>query len=496
MKTTWARRVCSHHALCGISHAHLARLVNELAAPWTARHEAALEQRRGRARQRATGAGPNHHLVFADRLLVTLVVLRFQLPHRVLAVMFGVDRSTVTRAVHEVRPLLAQRGFAVPDRPGILLKTLADVFAYAAADGVTLRIDGTEVQVRRPRANRAGRKAFVSGKKKQNTIKPTVVGDGDGRMLWAGATRPGRMHDATAVRTEGIEDLLRCHPQVNAEVDSGYQGLARERWGARHARRMYNATTSTNASHADPQGRLRCPRPPAAAPPPPRSRAGVQRPSQLPPSTLPAAGQPRAAGQRARCHSRRSPPVVGHGRHHPAAPPDDRRPHAAQQHRPAAHNEGGGAGLRLAAGIPCRPGDNPAMAKHQYRQRAWGAPGHRAGPARPAWAAPSAGDHPAPPGGPAADRVLGGQAAGPPGWPGVRRCGGLPADAAGRAGLVASAHARRASGRFRMAQGPDASARDPLTYGWRWRPACARAASYGFGSRDDGDRAAGDAISG
>jgi hypothetical protein len=134
----------------------------------------------------------------------------------------------VTRAVHEVRPLLAQRGFAVPDRPGIRLETLADVFAYAAAQGVTLRIDGTHVQVRRPRANRAGRKAFVSGKKKQNTMKPTVVGDGDGRMLWAGATRPGRMHDPTAVRTEGIEDLLRCHPQVQAEVDSGYQGLARD----------------------------------------------------------------------------------------------------------------------------------------------------------------------------------------------------------------------------------------------------------------------------
>ncbi len=88
----------------------------------------------GRARQRATGAGPNHHLVLDDRLLVTLVGLRFQLPHKVLAVMFGVDRSTVTRAVHEVRPLLAQRGFAVPDRPGIRLETLADVFAYAAAE--------------------------------------------------------------------------------------------------------------------------------------------------------------------------------------------------------------------------------------------------------------------------------------------------------------------------------------------------------------------------
>jgi hypothetical protein len=36
------------------------------------------------------------------------------------------------------------------------------------------------------------------------------------------------MHDVTAVRTEGIEDLLRQHPDVTAEVDSGYQGLARD----------------------------------------------------------------------------------------------------------------------------------------------------------------------------------------------------------------------------------------------------------------------------
>src|SRR6266516_6007990 len=62
---------------------------------------------------------------------------------------------------------------------------------------------------------------------------------------------------------------------------------------------MDNATTSTFASHADPQGRLHGPRQPAAPPPPPRARAGVQRPCQLPPSTRPAAGQPRAAGQRA-----------------------------------------------------------------------------------------------------------------------------------------------------------------------------------------------------
>jgi hypothetical protein len=35
------------------------------------------------------------------------------------------------------------------------------------------------------------------------------------------------MHDQTAVKTEGIEDLLRQHPDVKATVDAGYQGLAR-----------------------------------------------------------------------------------------------------------------------------------------------------------------------------------------------------------------------------------------------------------------------------
>ena len=123
---------------------------------------------------------------------------------------------------------MANRGFAVPGKPELRLRTLADVFAYAAAEGVTLRIDGTEIQVRRPKANRPGRRAFVSGKKKQNTIKPTVISDDHGRLLWCGAIRPGRMHDVTAMRTEGVEDLLHQYPKVRAHVDSGYQGLARD----------------------------------------------------------------------------------------------------------------------------------------------------------------------------------------------------------------------------------------------------------------------------
>jgi hypothetical protein len=87
-------------------------------------------------------------------------------------------------------------------------------------------LDGTEVQVRRPRANKPGPRAFVSDKKKQNTEKATVVTDGEGRTLWAGAIRPGRMHDQTAVKTEGICDLFEQFPEVKAKVDAGYRGLA------------------------------------------------------------------------------------------------------------------------------------------------------------------------------------------------------------------------------------------------------------------------------
>ena len=228
MSSRWARTALSHRIFTGIRRRRLGKLIEELSVPWMKAEDDRLRARRGHDRKRAAGAGPDHNLPFPDRVIVTLVYLRFQLPHAALAELYRVDRSTVSRAIGEIRPLLAARGFAVPDEPGVRLRTLADVFAYAAARGVTIPLDGTEVQVRRPRAGKPGRRAFVSGKKKQNTKKATVITGPRGNTLWAGAFRPGRMHDQTAVRTEGIADLFRQYPQVKAKVDAGYRGLARE----------------------------------------------------------------------------------------------------------------------------------------------------------------------------------------------------------------------------------------------------------------------------
>ncbi|MGH3275227.1 MAG: transposase family protein [Streptosporangiaceae bacterium] len=171
-----ARTALSKRIFTGLQPRRLGSLVAGLAGAWMAAEESRLRERRGHERMRAPGAGPGRDLPFTDRVIVTR----------------------------------------------------ADVFACAWAHGVELRVDGTEVQVRRPRASNPGRRALVSGKKKMNTRKATVITDGEGRTLWAGAFRPGRMHDQTAVRTEGIADLLQQFPEVKAKVDAGYRGPAKE----------------------------------------------------------------------------------------------------------------------------------------------------------------------------------------------------------------------------------------------------------------------------
>lgn len=225
MSINKVRAAFAHCAFTGISGHHLGLLVTELRPRYESAREGRLQQRRGHPRRRRPGGGARPRLSFPHRLVVTLVHLRLGIPHAALAVVFDVDRTTITRAINEIRALLATRGYATDT--GVRLHTLADVCAYAAAEGITLRIDATEIRVRRPRAHRPGRRAFISGKLRQNTVKATVVADERGATIWCGAVRPGRIHDQTALRIEGIDALLDAHPDLQILVDRGYQGLAK-----------------------------------------------------------------------------------------------------------------------------------------------------------------------------------------------------------------------------------------------------------------------------
>ena len=197
------RTALSHRICTGLRRRTLAKLTGELSGPWMKAGEDRLRGRRGHERKRAASTGPDYDLPFTNRVIATLVYLRFQLPHAALAVLYGVDRSTITRAVGEIRPLLAARGFAVPSKAGVRLRTLAGVFTYAAARGVELRVDGTEVQVRRPRAGKPGRRALCQARRSRTRKRPPSSPTGKAAPC-AGASAQG-----------GCTTRPRCGPRAS-----------------------------------------------------------------------------------------------------------------------------------------------------------------------------------------------------------------------------------------------------------------------------------------
>lgn len=204
----------------------IAELVAEVGPLWHERHQAGLASR---PRRRAVGAGAKHKLVFVDRLLAALVHLRHGATHDVLACWFGVDRSTITRAIGEVRPLLAMRGCTVAT--GIRLRALAEVIDHLGSRGQTGIIDGTEIRVRRPAAGRKDREKFISGKNKQNGVKSMVVTDINGRLLFCSPAQPASCADITHARKLGLVNLLADGPAVEILADAGYQGLGAQTGG-------------------------------------------------------------------------------------------------------------------------------------------------------------------------------------------------------------------------------------------------------------------------
>jgi DDE superfamily endonuclease/Helix-turn-helix of DDE superfamily endonuclease len=218
--------IVSERRVTGLSEAVISELVAELGPVWQAERNAELQDR---PRRRAVGAGAKYKLVFFDRLLATLVHLRHGVTHDVLACWFGVDRSTITRAIGQIRPLLAARGCRIAT--GLRLRTLADVIAHLGATGQSALMDATEIRVRRPTAHRPGRNRFVSGKSRTNAMKALVLTDPRGRLLFCGEVRAGSVADITQARDAGLVDLLADTIHLRILADAGYQGLGAQTCG-------------------------------------------------------------------------------------------------------------------------------------------------------------------------------------------------------------------------------------------------------------------------
>ncbi|MFJ9061979.1 transposase family protein [Streptomyces sp. NPDC102409] len=97
---------CRSVGVAGLSTAVIADRAAELGPVWQARRDAELLETAAAGGR----SGRDVQAGLVDRLLATLVHLRHGVTHDVLACWFQVDRSTITRAVGEIRPLLADRG--------------------------------------------------------------------------------------------------------------------------------------------------------------------------------------------------------------------------------------------------------------------------------------------------------------------------------------------------------------------------------------------------
>jgi hypothetical protein len=125
--------IAYHPALIGLSPQQLHTLTADLDTAAAARREQRLHDRRGGHRQRASGAGNPGKLTLTDRVVATLLHLRLGLQPPLLAQLLTVDRTTITRTIAQIEPLLTERGLAPTQPIATRIHTLADIHAHITA---------------------------------------------------------------------------------------------------------------------------------------------------------------------------------------------------------------------------------------------------------------------------------------------------------------------------------------------------------------------------
>jgi hypothetical protein len=125
----------SHPLLTGMSAQDLDQLITALDTLRQTRRQAKQQHDQQRAHREgktphAPRSGRPPRLACTDRVLATILHLRLQLPHDTLALMFHSSRSTIHRAIGEIRQILDQHGTAIaPADPSM---PLADLLHAAA----------------------------------------------------------------------------------------------------------------------------------------------------------------------------------------------------------------------------------------------------------------------------------------------------------------------------------------------------------------------------
>lgn len=210
--------------LTGLTADEFDRLFEAYSRAADAHRAARTHTKRGdRPLQRAAGAGHPHALDPRTRLAVALVWLRVYPTYAVLGLLFSTDKPSAWHTVQDVLEVLATMAEFPFDRPGKDRTPLGTADAVMAEfPAVRVIIDAEEQGFRRPKGW-DDQKVFYSGKRTRHTVKNQVVCTPGGRIGSVSASAPGRTHDRTLLRHDGVLDRL--PDDAGVMTDKGYIGV-------------------------------------------------------------------------------------------------------------------------------------------------------------------------------------------------------------------------------------------------------------------------------
>jgi Rhodopirellula transposase DDE domain len=141
------RGVLNHPALTGMAAADVTALAAALEVPFGARREQLSYIRRGgrRTRPARNGDGSNgqRRIDLTDHVLAARLRAHLDLPVKAIAVLLGVDGTTVSHALALTAQLTSDAGITLPATaplPDAIPRTPAELARHAAAAGITLTI--------------------------------------------------------------------------------------------------------------------------------------------------------------------------------------------------------------------------------------------------------------------------------------------------------------------------------------------------------------------
>ena len=203
-----------YESTTGLDHASLQELV--------ARIHQILPAAPARGRPRAVG--------LYRQVVLTLVLLRSNLPQTCLADLAGISQPTLSRIYRRILPLIEQvTCLHRPPLPEVLR-------------GRVVLVDGTLVPIGNRRTDKPTHLDNYSGKRHKAGLQVQVLSDLYGQLLAVSAPQPGRTHDRAAFTAAGFDQLLASTPTLG---DLGYQGTS----VIRPRRKRPGHTDHTPANH-------------------------------------------------------------------------------------------------------------------------------------------------------------------------------------------------------------------------------------------------------